>query len=207
MSMPEAPFLDFAAEVKQAVRVPVIAVGRLGDPEIAAAAVASGKADFIALGRTLIADPQWVEKLRRERADPALPRLQHLHQRDARRGAHRLRGQRRRRPRGRCSPMPSPPRGERIAVIGAGPAGLTYASLVADGNEVTVFEKDAAIRAAPFATPARRRCFQEVEASERSFERYIADLVAACARKGVAFDFATDVSRSTGAARAVRSRS
>ncbi len=27
-----------------------------------------------------------------------------------------------------------PPRGERIAVIGAGPAGLTYASLVADGN-------------------------------------------------------------------------
>ena len=34
-----------------------------------------------------------------------------------------------------------PPRGERIAVIGAGPAGLTYASLVADGNKVTVFEK------------------------------------------------------------------
>ena len=34
-----------------------------------------------------------------------------------------------------------PPQGERIAVIGAGPAGLTYASLVADGNSVTVFDK------------------------------------------------------------------
>ena len=43
----------------------MIAVGRLGDPAIATAAVATGKADFVALGRTLIADPQWVEKLRR----------------------------------------------------------------------------------------------------------------------------------------------
>ena len=35
--------------------------------------------------------------------------------------------------------------------------------------------------------------FQEVAASEFSFERYIADLFAACARKGVAFRFGTDV--------------
>src|SRR5512132_3451731 len=65
MTMPDAPFLDFAAGVKKAVHVPVIAVGRLGDPATATEAVASGQADFIALGRTLIADPQWVEKLRR----------------------------------------------------------------------------------------------------------------------------------------------
>ena len=43
----------------------MIAVGRLGDPATATAAVAAGKTDFVALGRTLIADPQWVEKLRR----------------------------------------------------------------------------------------------------------------------------------------------
>ena len=65
MAYPDATFLDYAAAVKQRVGVPVIAVGRLGDPERATEAVASGKADFVALGRTLIADPQWVEKLAR----------------------------------------------------------------------------------------------------------------------------------------------
>src|SRR6266702_4410926 len=64
MDMPDAPFLDFAAGVKQLVRVPVIAVGKLGDPATATAAVTTGQADFIALGRSLVADPQWVEKLR-----------------------------------------------------------------------------------------------------------------------------------------------
>ena len=38
----------------------------------------------------------------------------------------------------------TPPHDQRIAVIGAGPAGLTYASLVAEDNDVTVFEKEAA---------------------------------------------------------------
>src|SRR5262249_39059360 len=66
MTFPDATFLDFAAAVKTMVRVPVIAVGRLGDPAIATQAVAAGKTDFVALGRTLIADPQWVAKLRRE---------------------------------------------------------------------------------------------------------------------------------------------
>ncbi|MGB6754035.1 MAG: NADH:flavin oxidoreductase, partial [Xanthobacteraceae bacterium] len=68
MSFSDAPFLDFAAAVKKDVGIPVIAVGRLGDPAIARAAVEDGNADFIALGRTLIADPQWVEKV--SRAEP-----------------------------------------------------------------------------------------------------------------------------------------
>src|SRR5688572_4597658 len=45
MAYPDATFLDYAAEVKKKVPVPVIAVGRLGDPERASEAVASGKAD------------------------------------------------------------------------------------------------------------------------------------------------------------------
>ena len=85
-----------------------------------------------------------------------------------------------------------PPRGERIAVIGAGPAGLTYASLVAAGNEVTVFEKDARPGGA-FRYAGKAPLFQEVAASEASFERYIGDLVAACTRNGVKFRFECDV--------------
>src|SRR3989475_864315 len=49
LSFPDATFIDFAAAVKKLIHIPVIAVGRLGDPAIAAEALAAGKADFIAL--------------------------------------------------------------------------------------------------------------------------------------------------------------
>jgi hypothetical protein len=87
---------------------------------------------------------------------------------------------------------PQPPRRERIAVIGAGPAGLTYASLVAEGNAVTVFERNSHAGGS-FRYAGKAPLFQEVEANERSFERYIADMVAACEVKGVVFRYATDV--------------
>jgi hypothetical protein len=69
---------------------------------------------------------------------------------------------------------------------------LTYASLVADGNHVTVFEKHERPGGA-FRHAGKAPLFQEVEASEMSFERYIADLHQACMAKGVIFRFATDV--------------
>ena len=65
MEYPDATFLTYAAGVKAKVDVPVIAVGRLGDPAVATDVVASGMADFVSLGRTLIADPDWVDKLAR----------------------------------------------------------------------------------------------------------------------------------------------
>ncbi len=193
MAMPDAPFLDFAAEVKKAVRVPVIAVGRLGDPAIATAAVGDGKADFVALGRTLIAEPQWVEKLARGEPVAALPRLQHLRRRDARRRRHRLRGQRRR---GRelLFADAKPPQDERIAVIGAGPAGLTYASLVADRNSVTVFEKDRQAGGAS-ASPARRRCSRASRPTRQALRSISTSLVAACLHKGVNVQVRTPMSR------------
>src|SRR5688572_21261110 len=64
MNCPEGIFVEYAAKIKRAVSVPVIAVGRLGTPALAMDVVESGKADFVALGRTLIADPQWVDKVR-----------------------------------------------------------------------------------------------------------------------------------------------
>ena len=62
--------------------------------------------------------------------------------------------------------------GAGIAVIGAGPAGLTYASLVADGNTVTVFEK-AGRAGGSFRFAGLAPMFQEVPANPVSLERYI----------------------------------
>jgi dimethylglycine catabolism A len=191
MTFPDATFLDFAADIKKVVDVPVIAVGRLGDPATATDAVGSGKTDFVALGRTLIADPQWVEKLRRE--DPIRRCLACNTCINEMRGGAGI-GCVVNGAAGREALFADrkPPRGERIAIIGAGPAGLTYASLVAEGNDVTLFEKDKRPGGA-FRYAGKAPLFQEVAASELSFERYIADLFAACVRKGVSFRFETDV--------------
>jgi 2,4-dienoyl-CoA reductase-like NADH-dependent reductase (Old Yellow Enzyme family) len=190
MNFSDATFLDYAAEVKKRVSIPVIAVGRLGDPAIAERAVNQGKADFIALGRTLIAEPQWVEKVRR--GEPIRRCLScNTCINEMRGGAgigcvvNAAAG------RELAFAAPQTPRDERIAVLGAGPAGLTYASLVAQGNHVIVFEKDAAPGGA-FKAAAKAPLFQEVEAEPRSFDRYIADLVAACRAKGVQFRLSTD---------------
>ncbi|MBM9459832.1 FAD-dependent oxidoreductase [Nocardioides sp. zg-536] len=52
-----------AAAVREAVDVPVIAVGRLHDPALAEQVLAEGRADFVALGRPLLADPDLPRKL------------------------------------------------------------------------------------------------------------------------------------------------
>lgn len=55
-------FVDLAAGVKENLSVPVVTVGRITDPQMAEAIIAAGKADLIALGRSLIADPAWPQK-------------------------------------------------------------------------------------------------------------------------------------------------
>jgi phytoene dehydrogenase-like protein len=87
-----------------------------------------------------------------------------------------------------------PPQGERIAVIGAGPAGLTYASLVADSNRVVIFER-AERPGGSFRYAGLAPMFQGVEASEQSFSRYIDHLVEVCEKKRVTFRFSTDLAR------------
>jgi len=191
MALPDATFLDFAADVKQRIAAPVIAVGRLGDPATAQAAVETGKTDFVALGRSLVAEPQWVDKV--ARGEPIRRCLACNTCINEMRGGARI-GCVVNGAAGRETLFADaqPPRGERIAVIGAGPAGLTYAALVAEGNTVTVFEKNARAGGS-FRYAGKAPLYQEVEANEKSFERYIADLAAACQMKGVVLRLATDV--------------
>ena len=64
--LPYGCMVDMAEKVKKTVKnIPVIAVGKLGLPDIAAKVVKEGKADIIALGRALLADPYWVDKVKR----------------------------------------------------------------------------------------------------------------------------------------------
>jgi dimethylglycine catabolism A len=153
--------------------------------------VMQGKADFIALGRSLVADPQWVDKVRR--GEPIRRCLACNTCINDMRGGARI-GCVVNGAAGRETLFAEAaiPQGKRIAVIGAGPAGLTYASLVAEGNGVTVFEKNT-IAGGAFYYAAKAPLFQEVDANAQSFTRYIADLVAACRFKGVAFRFGADV--------------
>jgi len=64
--------LPYAEAIKKAVNVPVIAVGRLL-PEIAERAVAEGRADFVAMGRQLLADPELPNKLAGGRRNDVRP--------------------------------------------------------------------------------------------------------------------------------------
>jgi 2-enoate reductase len=65
--------VDVAEEVKKMVKIPVIAVGRLDVPELAEQVIAHGKADIVAIGRGLLADPFWVKKVEEGRPEQIRP--------------------------------------------------------------------------------------------------------------------------------------
>ncbi|WP_180027479.1 NADPH-dependent 2,4-dienoyl-CoA reductase [Acinetobacter sp. YH16032] len=68
-SVPRAAFVDYTAEVKKHVSVPVIASNRINMPETAEAILAEGKADMIQMARPLLADAFWVNKTATNRVD------------------------------------------------------------------------------------------------------------------------------------------
>ena len=71
--MPHGFAVELTSQVKKAVKIPVIIAGRLDIPEIAERALAEGKADMIAIGRGLLADPYWPKKVFQNRVEDIRP--------------------------------------------------------------------------------------------------------------------------------------
>ncbi|MGX6509603.1 oxidoreductase [Rhodococcus sp. SJ-2] len=131
-------------KIKEAVSIPVIASGSLVTPEVADEIIASGSADFVSLGRAMLADPDWARKAREGRVLEITPCIRCndgcLH-----RGLNRGRSagcsvNPHVAEEGRFPVLPSDTR-KRVAVVGGGPSGLRSAAVLHDrGHEVTVFE-------------------------------------------------------------------
>lgn len=130
-----------AAAVKEAVDVPVIAVGRLHDPDLAERVLADGRADFVALARPLLADPDLPAKLasggRVRRCISCENCIDSLEQRLSTDCAvngftgreHEL-------------VLTVAPRREHVVVVGGGPGGLESARLAAaQDHRVTLLER------------------------------------------------------------------
>ena len=68
-SVPRAAFVDFTAEIKKHINIPMMAANRINMPETAEEIVASGQADMIQMARPFLADAHWVNKAKNGQAD------------------------------------------------------------------------------------------------------------------------------------------
>lgn len=73
MYMGKGPFREYAKLIKDNVDVPVLMAGRMDDPDMASECIDNGTCDIISLGRPLLADPDYVNKLRTGRTAQIRP--------------------------------------------------------------------------------------------------------------------------------------
>ena len=142
-SVPRAAFVEATSELAAQVGIPVVASNRINDPEVAEEILAAGQADLVSMARPLLADPAFVTKARAGRADEintciacnqacldhtftkrrasCLVNPRAGHETTLVLGATRTR--------------------KRVAVVGAGPAGLAAATSLAErGHDVDLYE-------------------------------------------------------------------
>ncbi|MEE9611080.1 MAG: FAD-dependent oxidoreductase [Desulfatiglandales bacterium] len=147
MFMEKACLADSAARIKEALNIPIMAVGRINDPIVADAIIAEDKADLVCIGRGLLADPEMPKKAKEGRlndiriciacntcmesifrrgrveclVNPALGREKEME----------------------FTPADPP---KKVMVIGGGPGGLNVAWVAAKrGHDVHLFERQSSL--------------------------------------------------------------
>ncbi|MFF0543294.1 FAD-dependent oxidoreductase [Nocardia thailandica] len=174
-SVPRAAFVEFTAKIARRVNIPVCASNRINMPEIAEEILTRGDAALISLARPLLADPEWANKAAQNRADEIntciacnQACLDHAFANkkvsclvNPRAGSETT-----------LKLLPTR-RSKRIAVVGAGPAGLSAAVNLAErGHSVDLFEADDTI-GGQFDIARRIPGKEEFDESIRYFRRKI----------------------------------
>jgi 2,4-dienoyl-CoA reductase (NADPH2) len=142
-SVPRGAFAGITARLKPHVSLPLVAVNRINMPDVAENILAAGQADMVSLARPLLADPEWPDKARAGRTHAIntciacnQACLDHVFENRVAsclvnpRAGHETELQ--------YTPATTK---KRIAVVGAGPAGLACATVAAHrGHAVTLFD-------------------------------------------------------------------
>lgn len=136
-----------AEEIKKVVNIPVITVGSIREPQFVENILSEGRADFVAIGRGLIADPEWVRKTKEGREAEIRKCINCLHCIHSVNANLHV----------RCSinakagrelefkelKRLSSDESRHIVIVGGGPGGIEAARMLKlKGYEVTLFEKD-----------------------------------------------------------------
>uniref|UniRef100_A0A6S6SWW8 2,4-dienoyl-CoA reductase [NADPH] (EC) n=1 Tax=uncultured Thiotrichaceae bacterium TaxID=298394 RepID=A0A6S6SWW8_9GAMM len=146
--VPRAAFTWASADVREALSIPVITSNRINMPEVAESVLAQGDADMVSMARPFLADPEFVIKAESGRADEIntciacnQACLDHIFDKQLT----------------TCLVNPfacyetelkisTTDTPQKLAVVGAGPAGLAFAVTAAQcGHQVTLFDKAAEI--------------------------------------------------------------